>query len=62
MLFDANVRTVNEHLGNIYQNGELRQEATVRKFRTVQTEGNREVARNVESDFDKQIRRLLEGA
>jgi hypothetical protein len=48
VLFDADVRTVNEHLGNIYQSGELRREATVRKFRIVQKEGDREVARNVD--------------
>ena len=48
VLFDVDARTVNEHLGNIYQNGELRREATLRKFRLVQTEGNREVARNVD--------------
>jgi hypothetical protein len=48
VLFDADVRTVNEHLGNIYQNGELHREATVRKFRIVQKEGDREVARNVD--------------
>ncbi len=47
-LFDVDVRTVSEHLGNIYEQGELRRDATIRKFRTVQTEGKREVTRNVE--------------
>lgn len=47
-LFDVNVRTVNEHLQNIYEQGELAREATVRKFRIVQKEGQREVARNVD--------------
>lgn len=47
-LFEVTVPTVSEHLANIYQQGELTQEATVRNFRIVQKEGNREVARNVD--------------
>lgn len=48
ILFEVSVPTVSEHLANIYQQGELNQEATVRNFRIVQKEGNREVARNVD--------------
>ena len=40
--------TISENLSNIYESGELEREATVRKFRTVQMEGKREVARNLE--------------
>lgn len=47
-LFDVDVRTVNEHLKNIYKNNELQQEATIRNFRIVQTEGSREVSRNID--------------
>lgn len=47
-LFAVDVRTVSEHLKNIYESGELQREATIRKFRTVQTEGSRQVARNVD--------------
>ncbi len=47
-LFAVDVRTVSEHLKNIYESGELAREATVRKFRTVQTEGNRDVTCNVD--------------
>lgn len=47
-LFDVDVRTVNEHLKNIYDQGELVREATIRKFRIAQIEGNRDVSRNVE--------------
>jgi len=47
-LFAVDVRTVNEHLKNIYDSGELQRESTIRKFRTVQTEGSRQVARNVD--------------
>ena len=47
-LFEVDVRTINEHLGNIYEGGEQRRVATLRKFRIVQSEGKREVAREVE--------------
>jgi hypothetical protein len=47
-LFDKDVRTINEHLVNIFEEGELRREATIRKFRIVRTEGKREVAREIE--------------
>jgi hypothetical protein len=48
VLFEVDVRTISEHVGNIYETGEQQREATVRKFRIVQKEGNREVARNVD--------------
>jgi len=47
-LFDVDVRTVNEHLKNIYDQAELAREATIRKFRIVQNEGKRKVSRNVD--------------
>jgi len=47
-LFQKDVRTINEHIQNIYQEGELASEATIRKFRIVQTEGKREIQRSVE--------------
>ncbi|ADK85889.1 conserved hypothetical protein [Desulfarculus baarsii DSM 2075] len=47
-LFAVDVRTISEHLKNIYETGEIQREATLRKFRIVQTEGNREVARSVD--------------
>ena len=46
-LFGVDVRTVNEHLKNIFASNELASEATIRKFRIVRTEGAREVAREV---------------
>jgi hypothetical protein len=46
-LFGVDVRTVSEHLRNVYTSGELVEEATLRKIRTVRTEGTREVAREV---------------
>jgi len=47
-LFQKDVRTINEHLQNIFEEGEADPGATIRKFRIVQTEGNREVSRLVD--------------
>ena len=47
-LFGVSKKTISEHLGNIYKSNELQREATVRKIRTVQNEGEREVARNLD--------------
>lgn len=47
-LFGVVKSTISEHLSNIYESGELEREATVRKFRTVQKEGEREVSRELE--------------
>ena len=47
-LFQKDVRTINEHIKNIYSEGELEPKATIRKFRIVQTEGARQVSRNVD--------------
>lgn len=42
-LFGVDVRTVNGHQKNILSSGELLENSTIRKFRLVQQEGNREV-------------------
>jgi hypothetical protein len=47
-LFQVSVKTANEHLVNIYSEGELDPEATIRSFRIVQTEGTRQVARAID--------------
>ncbi len=47
-LFQVSVKTVNEHVINIYDEGELDPGATIRKFRIVQIEGSREVTRDIE--------------
>ncbi len=46
-LYDVNLSTINEHLKKIYDDLELTEEATIRNFRIVQTEGEREVSRAV---------------
>jgi hypothetical protein len=46
-LFGVSIPTINEHLKNIYDSNELEEKATLRKFLTVQNEGNREVNREL---------------
>ena len=45
-LYQVNVRTINEHINNILADGEL-DNSTIRNFRIVQTEGKRQVTREV---------------
>lgn len=45
-LYDVNVRTINEHIKKIYSDSELEEDATIRNFRIVQTEGSRQVTRD----------------
>ena len=47
-LFQKNVRTINEHLRNIFEEGELDPGATIRNFRIVRQEGSRQVSRDIE--------------
>src|SRR5690606_42060588 len=47
-LFGKAKSTISEHISNVFKEGELEREATVRKLRTVQTEGSRNVARNLD--------------
>ncbi|MGL4941788.1 MAG: virulence RhuM family protein [Thermoguttaceae bacterium] len=46
-LYDVESHTVNEHIKKVFADSELQLEATTRKFRVVQTEGNRDVSREV---------------
>lgn len=46
-LYDVDVRTINDHIKKIYSDSELEQSATIRKYRIVQMEGSRQVAREV---------------
>lgn len=45
-LFDVGVPAINKHLNNIFEEGELKKEATISKMEIVQTEGNRTVNRS----------------
>ena len=46
-LYDVDVRTINDHIQKIYEDGELQEDTTIRNFRIVQTEGSRQVSRQV---------------
>jgi hypothetical protein len=47
-LFQTSVPNVNQHLKTIYEDGELRPEATIKRYLIVQTEGSRQVSRAVD--------------
>ena len=47
-LFQKDVRTINHHIQNIYEEGELDPAPTIRKYRIVQIEGKREITRMVD--------------
>lgn len=47
-LFNVSIPTINEHLKNVYEKGEVDEKATIRKFRIVQIEGERKVSRDVD--------------
>ena len=46
-LYDVGLPTINEHIKKIFDDSELQEESTIRKFRIVQTEGKRQVNREV---------------
>lgn len=46
-LFQKNKSTISRHIKNIFQEEELDENSTVANFATVQTEGNRQIKRNI---------------
>jgi hypothetical protein len=46
-LFGVDVRTINDHIQNIFKSGELIENSTIRKIRIVQKEGKRSISREV---------------
>ena len=46
-LYGVDVRTVNDHISKILADGELPEKPTIRNFRIVQTEGSRQVSREI---------------
>lgn len=46
-LYQVDVRTINEHIKNIYEDNELEENSTIRNFRIVRLEGNRNVTREI---------------
>lgn len=47
-LFNSSKSNISEHVKRIFEEGELEENSTVRKFRTVQKEGNREISRDID--------------
>ncbi len=47
-LYGVGVNTINYHISEIFEDEELAPEATIRKYRIVQTEGNRQVGRLID--------------
>lgn len=47
-LFGKGRSTVTEHIANVFEEGEMEQNRTCRKFRQVRQEGNREVEREID--------------
>jgi hypothetical protein len=47
-LFGVDIRTISEHLQNIFKTNELEKDSTLRNFRIVQKEGSREVYREID--------------
>ena len=46
-LYQVDVRTINEHIKNIYAENELEETSTIRNFRIVRLEGSRNVTREI---------------
>lgn len=46
-LYGVDVRTINDHIKKVFEDSELEELATIRKFRIVQTEGTRQVQRDI---------------
>ena len=47
-LYGVSVSAVNQHIKKIFEDGELSEEATIKKYLIVQSEGNRQVSRNID--------------
>ena len=48
LLYEVETNTINYHIKKIFEDSELQEDSTIRKFRIVQTEGNRQVSRDVD--------------
>ena len=47
-LYDVSVAAISQHIKCVYEDGELMTEATIKKYLTVQSEGTRQVSRNLD--------------
>ncbi len=46
-VYSVELNTINYHIKKIYEDKELIKDSTIRNFRIVEKEGNREVSRNI---------------
>lgn len=46
-IYDVEVHTINEHIKKIFEDGELNENSSIRNFKIIQKEGNREVLRDI---------------
>jgi hypothetical protein len=62
VLYDVNVRTVNEHLKNVFADNELQEDSVIRKFRITAADGKsyetQGFSRNCQSPRRKRIRKI----
>ena len=57
VLYDVDIRTINEHIKRVFSDRELPEDPTIRKFRIVQTEGTRQVTRDaLHYNLEKQVK------
>jgi hypothetical protein len=47
-IYNTSRQNINQHIANIYKDGELSENSTCKKLLRVQTEGNRQVERNID--------------
>ena len=47
VLYDVSIAAINQHIKKVYDDGELSQDATIKKYLIVQNEGTRQVKRSV---------------
>ncbi len=57
-LFGVEIPTISYHLKEIYASGKLARDPTLRKLLRIQREGNRDVRREFESDFEAEVKRI----
>jgi hypothetical protein len=56
-LFHRDKSVISRHIRNVFEEGELRPDATVAKFATVQTEGGKSVSRDIEISHEEALQK-----
>ena len=58
-LFETSKQNTSLHIKNVFDSKELSAKSTVKEFLTVEKEGSREVSHELESDFDKEVKKMI---